>query len=71
MAYTYKIVNGVKIVLTSGDQTKLTAKDAAHWQPGPPPPAMMRSAATTGDKLARMAKSFGLTVEQLKAELAK
>jgi hypothetical protein len=29
MAYTNKIVNGRKIALTSGDQTKLTAKDAA------------------------------------------
>ena len=65
MAYTYKIVNGKKIALTSGDQTKLTAKDAANFQPGPPPPPAL----TTAEKFRKMARTFGLSVTELKAEI--
>ena len=68
MAYTYKIVNGVKIALTSTDQTNLAAKDAADLEPGPSPP---EPATTTAEKFARLASSFGLTVAELKAEIAR
>ena len=66
MAYTYKMVNGVKIALNSGDQTKLAAKDAANWTSGPvpTPPALTATA-----KLARLAAAFKLTVAELKAEI--
>jgi len=68
MAYTYKMVNGVKIALNSGDQTKLAAKDAADWSAGQAP---FVAADTTAKKLARLAKAFNLTVAELKAEIAR
>jgi len=67
MAYTNKIVNGRKIALTSGDQTKLAAKDAKDWQPGPQPPEVL----TAAQKFAKLARTFGLTVAELKAEIAR
>lgn len=75
MAYTYKMVNGVKTSLNSADQTALAAKDAANWQPGQEPSAatLMVSTVNTASpagKLARMAQAFGLTVDELKAEIA-
>ena len=67
MAYTYKMVNGVKTSLTSGDQTKLAAKDAAGWTAGQEPAV----GTTTTAKFEKLARVFGLTVAELKAEIAR
>jgi len=66
MAYTYKMVNGVKTTLTSGDQTALANKDAAGWTAGQAPAA---AADTPAKKLARLAQAFNLTVADLKSEI--
>lgn len=66
MAYTSKMVNGVKVALNSGDQAALSAKDASNWEAGQAP---FVAADTPAKKLARLAKAFNLSVADLKAEI--
>jgi len=72
--YTNKIVDGVLIACNAGDQAVLSARDAADWTGNPGEPDTVLLAArgdrvTTADRLARMAASFGMTVDEFKAEI--
>jgi len=64
--YTKKYINGVLQNTTTTDNTKLAQRDAANWGTSHPGKSATMSSA---DKLTSMAKSFGLTVDELRAEL--
>jgi hypothetical protein len=68
MAYTYKIVNGVKVACNAADQTALAARDA-EGRTNVIPPAVATT--STKERVAAVVKAFGLTLAEFKDELAK
>jgi hypothetical protein len=74
IVYTYKMVNGVKVALSAGEKTTMAAHDAAPIVPGGGDGAgttMMVRSQTTAAKVENLARSFGVTLAELKAELGK
>jgi hypothetical protein len=66
--YTHKYVNGVLTALNAADHTALTTRDGQDWSNGPAPAT---AAATAAEKIERMIKTFGLTLAEFKAEIAR
>jgi hypothetical protein len=69
MAYTHKVVNGVRLVLTAGDQTVLAARDAEDWTPGPSGDAVVMTSGTPAERFARMLKAHRLTLAEFRTTL--
>jgi hypothetical protein len=68
--YTRKYVNGRSVTLTVGDQTVLAARDAEDWTSGPSSSGFA-APTTPAERLKLLAARVGLTVAELKAELAR